>query len=220
LSASACENDTPLECTSTPRRSPRSPEIIKVDVRSPGERPGYNVGCNLRVGNAVSSVDLQLHGAAAAGPARRAFSRKRQNSEQPGADRRNYSRSRSHLRAAVAMIGMKSPGLDGGYGVCAKTGTCSWGRAVAAYYLGGAGCLTRLSSIGAARLAAPFLDRNKDASRRACDLAHRVGSMQPTPTLSPISSGLGPRSRRANFGNASPTRVRRLRICFWPAAAQ
>jgi hypothetical protein len=35
------------------------------------------------------------------------------------AARRNYSRLRSHLRAAVAMIGMKSPGLDGGYG-----GTC------------------------------------------------------------------------------------------------
>src|SRR5271154_2358007 len=34
----------------------------------------------------------------------------------------------------------------GGTGVCAKTGTCSWGRAVPAYYLGGAGCLTRSSS--------------------------------------------------------------------------
>jgi hypothetical protein len=25
-----------------------------------------------------------------------------------------YSQARSHLRAAIAMIGMKSPGLDGG----------------------------------------------------------------------------------------------------------
>jgi hypothetical protein len=49
----------------------------------------------------------------------RGFFRKRQNSERPGADRRNYSRPRSHLRAAVAMIGRKSPGLDGGArGVC------------------------------------------------------------------------------------------------------
>jgi hypothetical protein len=47
------------------------------------------------------------------------------------------------------MIGMKSPGLDGG--VRAKTGTCSWGRAVPPYYLRGARCLTRLSSIRAAR---------------------------------------------------------------------
>jgi hypothetical protein len=87
------------------------------------------------------------------------FSRKRQKSERPEADRRNYSRSRSHLRAAAAMIGIKSPGLDGGCtGVRAKTGTCSWGRAVPPYYLGGARCLTRLSSIGAARLAATFLD--------------------------------------------------------------
>jgi hypothetical protein len=44
------------------------------------------------------------------------FSRKRQKSERPEADRRKYSRSRSHLRAAVAMIGIKSLGLDGGYG--------------------------------------------------------------------------------------------------------
>ena len=88
------------------------------------------------------------------------FSRKRQKSERRGADGRNYSQSRSHLRAAAAMIGIKSPGLDGGCtGVRAKTGTCSWGRAVPPYYLGGARCLTRLSSIGAARLAAPFLDR-------------------------------------------------------------
>jgi hypothetical protein len=88
------------------------------------------------------------------------FSRKRQKSERPGADGRNYSRSKSHLRAAAAMIGIKSPGLDGGCtGVRAKTGTCSWGRAVPPYYLGGAHCLTRLSSIRAARLAAPFFDR-------------------------------------------------------------
>jgi hypothetical protein len=95
------------------------------------------------------------------------FSRKRQKSERPGADGRNYSRSRSHLRAAAAMIGIKSPGLDGGCtGVRAKTGTCSWGRAVPPYYLGGARCLTRLSSIGAARLAAPFLI-GRDPTRSA-----------------------------------------------------
>jgi hypothetical protein len=86
------------------------------------------------------------------------FSRKRQKSERPEADRRKYSRSRSHLRAAVAMIGIKSPGLDGGvYGGTRQDRDRSWGRAVRPYYLGGALCLTRLSSIGAARLAAPFL---------------------------------------------------------------
>jgi hypothetical protein len=95
------------------------------------------------------------------------FSRKRQKSERPGADGRNYSRSRSHLRAAAAMIGIKSPGLDGGCtGVRAKTGTCSWGRAVPPYYLGGARCLTRLSSIGAARWAAPILI-GRDPTRSA-----------------------------------------------------
>jgi hypothetical protein len=47
------------------------------------------------------------------------FSGKRQKSERPGADGRNYSQSRSHLRAAAAMIGIKSPGLDGG--VCGGT---------------------------------------------------------------------------------------------------
>jgi hypothetical protein len=72
--------------------------------------------------------------------------KKRQNSERPGADRRNYSQSQSHLRTAIAMIGMKSPGLDGGKGEGVKTGTCSWGRAIPAYYLDGARCLTRSSS--------------------------------------------------------------------------
>jgi hypothetical protein len=45
-------------------------------------------------------------------PAAEAFFQTRQKSERPGADRRNYSRPRT----AIAMIGMKSPGLDGGYG--------------------------------------------------------------------------------------------------------
>jgi len=63
--------------------------------------------------------------------------RKRQNSGRPGAHRRNFSRPQSHLRAVIAMIGMKSPGLDGGEGEGAKTRTRSWGRAIPAYYLDG-----------------------------------------------------------------------------------
>src|SRR6516162_569980 len=48
--------------------------------------------------------------------------KKRQNSERLGADRRNYSQSQSHLRTAIAMICMKSPGLDGGRGKVSRPG--------------------------------------------------------------------------------------------------
>jgi hypothetical protein len=142
-----------------------------------------------RVGSYLHCAD----GAAAAG-LRGAFFRKRQNSERLGADRRNYSRSRSHLRAVVAMIGMKSPGLDGGVrGVCAKTGTCSWGRAVPAYTT----LMGRAVSQGRHRLGPPgwrprFLDRNKDAGRRVS--VWRIGSeacSQPRPSPQPHFLGAG-----------------------------
>jgi hypothetical protein len=45
-------------------------------------------------------------------------------------------------------LGGRVPVSTGGTGERAKTGTCSWGRAIPAYYLGGAECLTRLSSRG------------------------------------------------------------------------
>jgi hypothetical protein len=90
------------------------------------------------------------------------------------------------------------------------------------YYLDGAGCLTRSSSIGGRPVGAPafLIGTRTPVVGFLSGASGRKHAANPDPRPVPISSGLGPRSRRANFGNASPTRVRRLRIRFWPAAAR
>jgi hypothetical protein len=82
-----------------------------------------NLPSRARVPNPLSSLRRPLQSVATQDgwpPAERLpaawIFRKRRNSERPWAGRRNYSRSRSHLRAVGAMIGRKSPGLDGGVG--------------------------------------------------------------------------------------------------------
>jgi hypothetical protein len=126
------------------------------------------------------------------------------------------------------MIGMKSPGLDGGVRGYAETGTCSWGRAVRAYYLGGADCLTRSltrkvvnTSDGAASVGWPrFLNwGRRQASRQAS-----WPWCWPQPHHFPgVGAFAGPSSGRAFLGTTSgfggfavQVRMVRLRPLRWP----
>jgi hypothetical protein len=65
------------------------------------------------------------------------FLRRRQKSGRLMAARSNYSRLRSHLRAAVAMIDMKSSGLSGVRGDMCQDRELLLRRAVPPYYLDG-----------------------------------------------------------------------------------
>ena len=102
-----------------PKKESHRPRLNLPRVRAPNP---------LSLGRLSQSVATQDGWQPAERPPPPGFFRKRRNSERARAARRNYSRPRSQLRAAGAMIGKESAGLDGGWGV-AKTGTCSWGRA-------------------------------------------------------------------------------------------
>jgi hypothetical protein len=114
-----------------------APRLLSPKPSRESHRPRLNLPSRAWVPNPLSRLGRPLQSVATRDgwpPAERhcpprGFFRKRQNSERPEAARRIYSRPRSHLRAAAAMIGRKSVPVSTGYWGIAKTGTCSWGRA-------------------------------------------------------------------------------------------
>ena len=116
-------------------------------------------------------------------------------------------------------------------GGVAKTGTCSWGRAVPAYCLDGAGCLTRSSSrMGSPGWRPRFLVEQEHRSAAAADLdpaprgsggGHSTisGGLRPRVTVPATSSAVrrttphvDPDGRRfPGTGSRSRTRAIRLR---------
>jgi hypothetical protein len=119
-----------------------------------------------------------------------------------GAAPRNYSRSRSHLRAGRAMIGMKSPGLDGGVtGVCRDRDLLlgKSGPSLLRWW-GGLSHKVVNTIDGAALGAAPFFELGSAPGLPAGKLAW----CWPQPHTSP---GLGPSPHRIAYRDGSTVRL-------------